>query len=725
MPRITSSWWDDDFTSQLEDLKFSHIISSALSGLLVLSFDFLLPSQVFTAIFKAVTLFLLIICSTILINRNNNSRTIFLVISTTEFCSFLMWYFSRTTLDEHRAIFIIGATFNLLLLQIPCVKSRFFCCILIAKHIYQWYIFDILKTTESYTSNLSPYIVVSSCLIIQFMNISTTFKSGLLTFSLHRKAEETERCLNFLCQSFCDGFLVLSDDLKIEYLNSNILALFECEENQLLNNISCQTYWDGKKLNHLTNSSFIIDDIKAAFALPINGEALIGISKLRSNLLEWKIKKMHWKSKPSLVIFSRNVNHLIELESLSSECRAKTDLLNFVSHELRAPANSIILFQEQIIEEEGSRLKTTTVDKLQTINVLSHLLLSFVNDLLDHSRIMAGAFNLNKSNFDIRDVIKDSCKLFEIQAKLKHIDLRIRLDPTLPHSIYSDPMRIGQILVNLIGNSLKFTTTGSIEVCVFTSHFNRIEFSVTDTGAGILQSRLASLFTAFSTSNSGNYNPQGVGLGLYISGILAKALNGTSIQVESHEGKGSKFTFYLDLNEKLEFALTESDMGLVDEGLTSPIVMKARRESCHRNFSKDKVLIVDDNDFNRIILGAILDKNQIGYIEADSGTKALHIVQKQNNKGRYIKLIIMDCHMPVIDGWEATKKIHEMHKTQLIRHMPAVIGYTASSSEEEIKKCFEYGMVTYLLKPARPELLMELINQYLGFDEESSNAIAK
>ena len=231
--------------------------------------------------------------------------------------------------------------------------------------------------------------------------------------------------------------------------------------------------------------------------------------------------------------------------------------------------------------------------------------------------------------------------LFIVQAKLKGLDIRARIDPLIPNECYTDSYRIQKIIINLLANAVKYTNKGFIELCAINTGIS-IDISVKDTGIGIKQERLNNIFDIFSDTGNGMS-----GLGLHISNNILKFF-GASIKVSSKEGHGSKFSFFLDILEntpKFEYS-KEID---IPKEVCNTIDMPQMLFSI---FDKQnpKVLIADDNDFNRMLLGNLLTNHGIKYTEAINGKMAVQIVKSFDKKNSPILCIIMDCDMPIMDG---------------------------------------------------------------------------
>lgn len=344
----------------------------------------------------------------------------------------------------------------------------------------------------------------------------------------------------------------------------------------------------------------------------------------------------------------RNATDIIELEQSISDNKLKNVLLRSVSHELRTPINAISFLTEDLLQE--SDLSAENCEKLKIISVSAKFLLSLVNDLLDYSKMLAGVFSINRSQLNLSTILNDVLELIKIQAERRKISLILRLDPKLPKIINSDPLRLQQVLLNLLSNALKFTLKGSIEIICSLSSQNSIKITVKDTGIGIKNSQLKLLFTEFNTENDTVLNPQGCGLGLNISNKIIKEIGKNPMTVISNYGQGSEFTFEVIINDYPE----DSDVFVEDPSYNDTNEDAAYDSSWLQTIEIKKipqVLIVDDNDFNRRIIVTLLTKYNITSAEASNGQEALDLlITYKNHNNQNFKVILMDGEMPVLDG---------------------------------------------------------------------------
>ncbi|MBI4747114.1 MAG: response regulator [Acidobacteria bacterium] len=371
--------------------------------------------------------------------------------------------------------------------------------------------------------------------------------------------------------------------------------------------------------------------------------------------------------------------------------RAKSEFLANMSHEIRTPMNAI-LGMAQLLSH--STLTSHQREYAQIIQSSTDSLLTILNDILDFSKIEAGAIELEAVPFDLVGCIEDVVKVFAQPVRSKGVELRKRIDPGLPAQVYGDPGRIRQILLNLIGNAVKFTHQGWIEIAVELdpetgSPSNSIRFKVQDTGIGIPADRRDRLFKSFSQVDASTTRKYGgTGLGLAISSRLV-ALMGGQIQVESTVGKGSTFRFTLPFTLPSTSQVTSLGKGSLSEvapGSVHPL----------------KILLVEDNQINQKVALRLLEK--LGY-RADvaiNGREACHRVEQCD-----YDLLLMDIQMPEMDGLEATRWI----RSRRWKPQPWIVAMTANAFHQDREACFEAGMNGVVVKPVRIEELEAMLVQ--------------
>lgn len=387
---------------------------------------------------------------------------------------------------------------------------------------------------------------------------------------------------------------------------------------------------------------------------------------------------------------------------------AKGTFLATMSHEVRTPLNCILGLSEVLMATDPSQEQK---DHLETIRSSVNALLAIIGNVLDYSKIEAGALDLRPERFSLNDVVDDIEKLFKVQADRKNLDFSVSLEPDSPFQINTDRNHLRQVLVNLVGNAIKFTEEGSVKLTVTRERippeetptpgkvFYHLTFKVFDTGIGIPEDKRELLFEPFQQlveSTTRKY--EGTGLGLAIcQRIVEEGMNG-EIRVRSNEPKGTVFEVHVALE------------GFPVKKPTSPRKKLETQSGLYQHalgtsFYSHRILVADDNNLNCRVMKAMLEKmgHQADFV--NNGFEAVLYLRRNE-----VDLVFMDIMMPVMDGLEATRKIREGEAGENSKNVP-VVALTAFALTSDKERFLSSGMDYYLSKPVEPDLLREVLTK--------------
>ena len=383
-------------------------------------------------------------------------------------------------------------------------------------------------------------------------------------------------------------------------------------------------------------------------------------------------------------------------EQAEAANKAKSAFLANMSHEIRTPLNGIIGFTDLIMKTNYDE------DQLKYIEIINQSginLMEIINDILDFSKIEAGKLELNIEEIDLFGLVNQIVALFKHQANLKKIDLILNVDSNVPQYIFADSLRLKQIIMNLIGNALKFTSKGQIKLDITeiasSDSFSILNFSIKDTGIGIKKSNQEKIFNSFvqeDTSTTRRFG--GTGLGLAISNQLLALMN-SKLQLISDYGHGSDFYF------SIEFKKSNSE---IKKSVLSPV--NDDEDIIKENAIPLKILVVEDNKISMLLVVKLLKKlfPNSTIIEASDGKEAIKKFKKEK-----VDVVLMDIQMPKKNGFETTA---ELRKLDISKNTP-IIALTAGTLIEEKEKCLEYGMNGYISKPIVLTDLQKALKQWV------------
>ena len=371
--------------------------------------------------------------------------------------------------------------------------------------------------------------------------------------------------------------------------------------------------------------------------------------------------------------------------------QVKGEFLANMSHEIRTPMNGVMGTLQLL---EGTQLTDSQQEYVRTAHKSADALLAILNDILDLSKIEAGKLDIEIIPFDLREVVLDLVALHSLKAEQKGVTLEYDIDEQLPHTVAGDPTRIRQILINLVSNALKFTHDGAVNVrlSVISQDQKRvnIKVEVNDSGIGISEAVQEKLFNAFTQADGSTTRKYGgTGLGLAIVKQLVEMMQG-ELGVESSDGEGTTFWFKLTLGaSKALPEASDTDIEGWDEML------------------EGRVLLVEDNPINQMVAAKMLEKLGLEPLPVANGKEAVDLLKTER-----VDLVLMDCQMPVMDGFAATREIREREQRQGQSRLP-IVAMTANVMEGDRERCLESGMDEYLGKPVKLDELEKIIRRVL------------
>ncbi len=607
------------------------------------------------------------------------------------------------------------------------------------------------KSIKDYNENLKNFkkllqnIYPSPIFIINYQNKLVEFfnKSAINLLQNNQNPEkQNQKCMNdssefFIYKSILiedienllDSFNIIDEKNNLDKRNPKISNLLKEFNLELLRKpsatIDCNVELTDFKKIHMINHNNLNKNNDQ-----LNEDNSDEFYELQLGLIRWETNKC-------LIIIFNNITSTKKMIELQNLDKYKDYMLATVSHDLRTPLNGVTgMISSVLTNISDNENKKNLEIALRSANLLKFL----INDILDFSQISYNKIRLNLEKINLNDLVKEIVDLMKFQFSKKNLDFFYEIINETQEFIISDSNRIKQILLNLLGNSLKFTTQGWIKLIVeqkiqidCDQSSLLVSFAVQDTGIGIKEEDKSKLFHLFGKLNQEDLsiNRGGIGLGLAISNNLAKMLNNdknknnleNGIKVDSEYGKGSTFYFTIyggELGDNHQnFSQILKENGKINKKILEEIKKVESLNNIFPEFDFNslrhlKILIVDDDLINVSVLELYLKSFGIDYLSVMNGLDAVNIVEekviKQNN---VISAILMDCQMPIMDGFMATEKIIDLLERNQKKQIP-IVAATANSSKNEIDLCFKSGMKFYLEKPVKKKDLGLLLEKILN-----------
>ncbi len=525
---------------------------------------------------------------------------------------------------------------------------------------------------------------------------------------LMRRSEEHFRSL---IENVSDVILKLDEDLKVRYVSPSLERVLGVPQAEWANQDFCALVHPESRELVTAAIRDALGEARKSFALECSIPHRDGTCRIMEALLT---NLLNDKATQGVIVNLRDVTERKRGEEMrrakeaaEEANRAKSDFLANMSHEIRTPMNGIIGMTELVLETE---LTTEQREYLEIVRTSTDALLGVINDILDFSKIEAGKLEVDAIDFDLHDCIGDTLKPLALRAHRKQLELAYGIRCDVPELLVGDPGRLRQIVVNLVGNAIKFTERGevvvSVERCPQTlldKHGLQaaagsanddgawLHFSVTDTGTGIPADKLASIFDPFTQADgSVTRKYGGTGLGLTISARLVSLMNGKT-WVESELGKGSVFHFIARFGRQRG--------SIVERKLMKPEALVNL-----------PVLIVDDNATNRRILQELLTSWRMRPTVVESGPQALKELQQAATRGDPYLLLLLDAMMPHMDGFTLAERVKQHPEFA----QAVMLMLSSADRAGDAARCREIGLARYLTKPIKPSDLLDAILQELA-----------
>ncbi len=501
---------------------------------------------------------------------------------------------------------------------------------------------------------------------------------------------DTERTLRAIVETFPVG-ISIAEDRKLKWANPAWMKMHGFDTHDEYVGASARTLYASEE-EYERAGKMLASDFRAGKNIDI----LTKQRRKNGSVFDAHLRMARLNSSDAamatVVIATTDISDLVEArKAAESASRAKSEFLANMSHEIRTPINGVMGMTQLAL---NTKLTGEQREYLEAVEISANSLLRVINDILDFSKIEAGKLDLIAVDFGLRDAIADTMTSLAIQAHTKGLELVYQIPSTIPDALIGDPGRLRQILVNLVGNSIKFTQKGEVAVKVEldseTVNEVKLHISVADTGIGIPAEKQDKVFQSFEQADSSTTREYGgTGLGLAIASQLVRMMGGR-IWVESEVGKGSTFNFI-------------AGFGLQKEPIQPPVIGKGS------DLKDVPVLVVDDNATNRRILEDTLLYWGMKPTVTEAGPTALAAMEKAYKEGSPFDLVITDCMMPEMDGFELAERINNTPRLAT----STVIMLTSTGERGDGSRCVKLGIAAYLMKPIKQSELFFTICKVL------------
>lgn len=583
--------------------------------------------------------------------------------------------------------------------------------------VTNWVLFKEVLNFHIKNSNATYAVILLSIQSIFWpiiLSYSQEISLRKVFISLKKSEENLLSFQNLIDNIIPNEILILNcEKFELLYYNTRAKTLFINESLvfkkliQIKINNSDQTLIDLYK-------SFIISQEKAKInefitcigCISSEPKANFDSMELGDGLLEFDIKigLINWQNKKAILISFNDISSTKTIINLTEINRNKDIILATVSHDLRSPLNNILgiftILNEKVTDQTSLKC---IISGIQSVKILSFM----INDILDFSRIKMNKLKLNLEAISLGNVLADILSIIEFQAAEKVLRFELEIEKVFEkRKIYADPLRLKQILLNLLGNAIKFTSKGFIKLEISQNSEKKALFKVIDSGIGIQKHEMINLFNLYYKidQEDSSINRNGIGLGLAISQNLAKMMDSNGITVESVFGQGSIFHFELPaIYEEEASACSESDIDAGDEFERNLVDWKPKM--------KDFILLVDDDPLNILIYKKYMESFELGYDVAYNGLEAMHLIEKYARNQVFFSAIILDYHMPMMDGVKTAERINKLIGSRVIPYLPIIL---VSGNEDGVEMKGDFKRV--MKKPVMKEELKENLRRILNIN---------